>query len=239
MAVEGIAITSITTHTTCEGAAELINAAFAYADNCKLGCVLIAAGRTWEGIVGPGEPSGTPGVLRHRGGFGTFDGIEPDQRVDFVYFTEVPRPRGCSAQAVQALADDVLIPYAKRHYPRYYRGTGEGEIEWQARVPICRDLDSDGDRELIVRLICCTGGSLSPWAIFTHDASGQWRLAYAQIRDTVFRLSVRRRVVRTRLPAPYEGGCTRYVRYREVRWTGFRYRSRLTPRSRVQRARGC
>jgi hypothetical protein len=85
--VEGIAITSISTDASCEGASEVINAAFAYAHNCKLGCVLEAAGRTWEGIIGS-ELSRTPGVRRHRGGFGTFDGLEPSQQVDFVYFTK-------------------------------------------------------------------------------------------------------------------------------------------------------
>ena len=61
----------------------------AYAHNCKLGCVLEAAGRTWEGIIdSKGELSRSPGVRRHRGGFGTFDGLEPSQRVDFVYFTK-------------------------------------------------------------------------------------------------------------------------------------------------------
>jgi hypothetical protein len=87
--VEGIAITSIRTDASCAGASELIDAAFAYAHNCRGGCVLEAAGRTWEGIIDSiGELSRTPGVRRHTGGFGTFDGLEPDQRVDFVYFTK-------------------------------------------------------------------------------------------------------------------------------------------------------
>jgi hypothetical protein len=87
--VEGIAITSIKTDASCEGASEVINAAFAYAHNCRGGCLLEAAGRTWEGIIdSKGELSRTPGVRRHRGGFGTFDGLEPAQRVDFVYFTK-------------------------------------------------------------------------------------------------------------------------------------------------------
>jgi hypothetical protein len=145
-----------------------------------------------------------------------------------------PRPKGCSARAVQSMADEFLLPYAKKHYPRYYADIAG----WTPRAPLCRDLDGDADREMIVRLLCCTGGSLSPWAIFTHDASGQWRMAYAQVRDTVFRLSIRRSVVRTMLPAPYEGACTRFVRYREVQWSGSRYRSRLTRRSRLRRA-GC
>jgi hypothetical protein len=88
---------------------------------------------------------------------------------------------------------------------------------------------------MIVRLGCCTGSSLSPWAIFKHDSARKWRMAYVQVCDTVFRLSVRHRVVRTMVPAPYDGACTRYVRYREVRWTGSRFRSHLTRRSRVRR----
>ena len=148
-----------------------------------------------------------------------FDSVEP------------PRPTGCSPQAAAAMGDDLLLPYARKRHPSYFRDvTG-----WQPAGPVCRDLDGDGDREMIVRLLCCTGGSISPWAIFTHDASGQWRMVYAQVRNTVFRLSVRGRVVRTMLPAPYEGACTRYVRYREVRWSGSRFRSRVTQRSRVPR----
>jgi hypothetical protein len=67
--VEGIAITSITTHASCEGASEVINAAFAYVHKCKFGCLLEAAGRTWEGIMdSKGELSRTPacGVTRAR-----------------------------------------------------------------------------------------------------------------------------------------------------------------------------
>ena len=152
-----------------------------------------------------------------------FDSVEPPPP---------PRPSSCSRKAAAVMANDVLLPYAEKRYPRYYKGV----TEWEPSGPICRDLDGDGDREMIVRLLCCTGGSLSPWAIFKHDPSRQWRMAYAQIRDTVFRLSVRRRVVRTMLPAPYEGGCTRYVRYREVRSSSSRFRSRLTRRSRLRRA---
>ncbi|HUR87043.1 MAG TPA: hypothetical protein VMY78_17060 [Solirubrobacteraceae bacterium] len=128
------------------------------------------------------------------------------------------------------MADDFLLPYANERYPAYY----DGIVGWTPDPPRCRDLDGDGDREMIVRLQCCTGGSLRPWAIFRHDAAGQWRMAYAQIRDTVFQLRFRGRVVRTTLPAPYEGACTRFVRYREVRWNGSRFRSRLTRRSRVK-----
>jgi hypothetical protein len=58
---------------------------------------------------------------------------------------------------------------------------------------------------MIVRLICCTGGSVSPWAIFKHDRSGEWHMDLLAVRDIVFRLRVVGRRVRTTLPAPYEG----------------------------------
>lgn len=141
-----------------------------------------------------------------------------------------PYPRGCSDQAAEAVAYDFLLPYAKRRYPRYYRGVAE----WAVRGPLCRDLTGDGDREMIVRLLCCTGGSLTPWAIFKHDAAGEWRMAYVQVKDTVFQLGLRGRRVRTMLPFPYEGGCTNRVRYRLVWWSGSRFRSRLTRRHRLR-----
>jgi hypothetical protein len=70
-------------------------------------------------------------------------------------------------------------------------------------------------------------------AIFKHDENGQWRMAYADVKHTVWRLKVRRCVVRAMMPTPYEGACTRYVRYREVRWRGGQFRSKVTRRSRV------
>jgi hypothetical protein len=140
-----------------------------------------------------------------------------------------PPPKTCRPGAADVMGNDVLIPYAEKHYRRYYRGI----TEWSRRGPVCRDLDRDGDAEMIVRMQCCTAGSLSPWAVFKHDRSGNWRMVYAQIRDTVWALAVRHRVVRTMVPAPYEGACTRYVRYRLVSSSGGRFRSRLTGRRRI------
>lgn len=151
-----------------------------------------------------------------------FDSVEPPPP---------PAPTGCSTQAAAFVADEFILPFAAEREPRYYRGM-DADI-WQPAGPVCRDLNGDGDREMIVRLQCCTGGSLSPWAIFTHDRAGQWRMAYAQAGDTVFRLSIRGRTVHTMLPAPYEGACTRRVRYRNVRWTGSRFASTLTRRVRA------
>lgn len=81
------------------------------------------------------------------------------------YFESVAPPpppllTGCSVKAVDAMADNFLIPYAKERYPSYYEDIA-GAVDWTRLAPVCRDLDGDGDRELIVRLVCCTGGSLS------------------------------------------------------------------------------
>jgi hypothetical protein len=35
------------------------------------------------------------------------------------------------------------------------------------------------------------------------------------------------------MPAPYEGACTRFVRYRLVRWAGSRFTSKVTKRKRL------
>jgi hypothetical protein len=165
------------------------------------------------------------------------------ERCDYVrtwgrtaYFESVeppppPYPTGCSRQAAEAVAQDFILPYARRRYPRYYRGLSADL--WGVHGPLCVDLTRDGDREMIVRLNCCTGGSLSPWAIFKHDASGEWRMAYVQVKDTVFRLQLLGRRVRTMMPFPYEGACTNRVRYRIVSWRGSRFRSRLTRRHRL------
>jgi hypothetical protein len=148
-----------------------------------------------------------------------FDSVEPPPP---------PPPTGCTRRAARYFAENALLPRAVRKYPRFFRGiTG-----WTRRLR-CHDLTGDGDPEMIIRLLCCTGGSPTPWAIFKHDPAGQWRMAYARLRDTVFQLRIRRRKVRTMLPAPYEGACTRYVRFRVVRWTGTRFRGRLTRRVRV------
>jgi hypothetical protein len=146
-----------------------------------------------------------------------------------------PPPTGCTLEAAEYYAHERLLPYAHKHYRRYYRGIDD-DIWHVARI--CRDLDRDGEREMIVPLTCCTGGSLSPWAIFKHDDAGQWRMAYASVKNTVFRLRVRGRVVRAMMPAPYEGACTRYVRFRVVRWRGSRFHSRVTKRSRLHNS-GC
>jgi hypothetical protein len=137
-------------------------------------------------------------------------------------------PTGCNPRAASYFAKHALLPFAHRQYPRYYSNVDDRA--WFRDPMICRDLTRDGHVEMIVGLHCCTGGSLSPWAIFKHDRSGQWRRAYARVRDTVFQLRVRHRVVRTTIPAPYEGACTRHVRYRLTRWNGRRFRTHTTGR---------
>jgi hypothetical protein len=154
-----------------------------------------------------------------------------------VYFDSVappppPPPTGCSARAADYVAYELLLPYAHKHYRRYYNMVGDDA--WGQPKRICRDLNGDGNKDMIVRLLCCTGGSLTPWAIFTHDQAGQWQMKYAQVRDDVFQMRLRGRTIRTMLPFPYEGACTDKVRYREVRWNGNRFRSKLTGRRHIK-----
>lgn len=151
-----------------------------------------------------------------------FDSVEPPPP---------PPPNRCTDEAAEYMAHDRLLPYAKEHYRRYYRGI---EDDWWGVTRFCRDLDRDGDREMIVYLQCCTGGSISPWAIFKHDEAGQWRMRFASVKKTVFRIRFRGRTVRAMMPAPYEGACTRFVRYREVRWRGQRFHAKVTKRQRVR-----
>jgi hypothetical protein len=132
-------------------------------------------------------------------------------------------------QPAASVAADTLLPYAHRHHPSFF-GRIVSDDMWGRGTLLCRDLTGDGHAEMIVRLVCCTGGSPSPWAIFEHDRAGDWRMRYARDIETVFRLGVRGRDVRAMMPAPYEGACTRWVRFRVVRWDGSRFRSRITHR---------
>jgi hypothetical protein len=146
--------------------------------------------------------------------------------------------QGCTTAAAHDAATAQLLPYADRHAPRFFgQYGGAAKLGYQRGTLLCRDMTGDGDREMIVRLLCRTGGSPSPWAIFRHDANGAWRLAYARAVDTVFRLGVSGRAVRAMMPAPYEGACTRFVRFRVVRWSGTRFRSQIAARRRI--SNGC
>jgi len=150
-----------------------------------------------------------------------FDSVEPPAP---------PPPTGCTSRAAEYYTLKRLLPYAHRRDPEFYKNLDDDA--W-SRVHKCSDLNGDGDREMLVRLPGGTGGATSPWAIFKHDDAGQWRMAYADVGQTVWELKVRRGVVRAMMPAPYEGSCTRYVRYREVRWRRGRFHSHVTKRARV------
>jgi hypothetical protein len=141
----------------------------------------------------------------------------------------------CNPQMANAAAHGQLLPYAERAAPDFFVDTYGGieTLHYGRRTLLCRDLTGDGQREMVVRMICCTGGSPTPWGIFMRDDAGTWRLRYARALDTVFRLRVRNRSVRAMMPAPYEGACTRYVRFRVVRWSGARFRSQLTSRHKL------
>ena len=187
------------------------------------------AGQDWRCVVGRGEGE---------------DGDHDDFGFWFAGFAPPPGPlppypSGCSRQAAEALTYDVLLPYAERRRPSYYRRITSRD-SWFIRPPLCRDLTGDGERELIVKLSCCTASALSPWAIFMHDDIGAWHMVYARVDDIVFRLSVRGRRVRAQMPAPYHGGCTESFRFRVVRWAGSRFVSRVSRRRRLGNPnRGC
>lgn len=138
----------------------------------------------------------------------------------------------CSSAQADAAARTQLLPYADAHdHGIYNQFGGTAKMGYERGLLKCRDLTGDGTKEMVVHMQCCTGGSPSPWGIFKLDASGAWTLAYARAVDTVFRLQFRGREVRAKQPAPYEGACTRFVRYRVVSWAGSRFHSRLTHRT--------
>jgi len=154
----------------------------------------------------------------------------PTAYFDSVAPPEPPPPTRCTTAAAEYMASDRLLPYAHAHKRAWYKGLDDDDFSVNR---ICRDLNQDGDREMIVHMQCCTGGALNPWAIFKHDANGQWGMRYADIKHTVFKIAVRGRTVRAMMPSPYNGACTDSVRYREVRWRGSRFQSHVTRRHRI------
>lgn len=146
-----------------------------------------------------------------------------------------PIPSECGDAAASA-ATDYLLDYAAEVYPSFYEGGSP--VEW-FYDPTCRDLTGDGDPELILILRCCTGGSLTPWAIFKHDAAGQWVRVYARVRDNTHYFRVQGSGVITKVPARYEGACTHIYRTRVVRWNGAAFAGKLGSARRERRSRGC
>lgn len=169
---------------------------------------------------------------------GSAGGIDTDRldEVDAFYlrgWAPDERPQGCTREQAVVAGDELLLPYAGNVYPRYYSGiTG-----WALGHFQCVDVTGDGRREMIVELRCCTGGSLSPWAIFRSNANGRWRMAYAQVRDNNRGIRRTGRTVKARIVARYEGACTSVFRDRVVRWNGSRFTSRVSRAYR--RGRGC
>src|SRR3712207_3522323 len=103
----------------------------------------------------------------------------------------------CTRAAADQAARTQLLPYADPHDEGFFdEFGGVEELGYAVGSKTCRDLTDDGEREMIVHLQCCTGGSPSPWGIFTREPSGAWKLAYARAVDTVFRLQFRDRAVR-------------------------------------------
>jgi hypothetical protein len=46
---------------------------------------------------------------------------DPTAYFDTVAPPPPPRPKACSTQAADVMADDFIVPYAKKHYPGYYK----------------------------------------------------------------------------------------------------------------------
>jgi hypothetical protein len=143
---------------------------------------------------------------------------------------------GCTRRVADGLGRHVLIPYAQRHDHRDYHYLGRWFL---GQKVFCTDLNGDGDPEMVFQMQCCTGGSISPWAIFTHGASGRWHMAWSEIHETTFALERHRDVMHGVTPDPYAGVCTRYLRDRVVLWRHGQFRSHLGRRYRQHLGSGC
>lgn len=140
-----------------------------------------------EGTCPAGDPyyGECPNRAFRYGPTAHFDSVEPPPP---------PYPSDWPARAAKVLKTDVILPGARDRRPSYYDGVKDSW--WGVTTVLCRDLTGNEREEMIVQLSCCTGGSLSPWAIFTHDATRNWRLAYLRVSETTWRLVVRGTKVR-------------------------------------------
>lgn len=137
----------------------------------------------------------------------------------------------CNRRAAVLSPKAQLLAYADEHSDFYGDYGGARNLHYVVGQVRCANLDGIAGNEMIVQLLCCTGGSPTPWGIFTRDPAGAWRLQYARPADNVWKISVEDKTVAARQPAVYEGACTDHFKDREVRYDRARnaYRSKLTP----------
>jgi hypothetical protein len=137
----------------------------------------------------------------------------------------------CNRRAAVLSPKSQLLAYADAHSDFYDDFGGARKLHYGVGPVKCADLDGTTGTEMIVQLLCCTGGSPTPWGIFARDAAGAWQLQYARPGDNVWKISVQDKTVVARQPATYEGACTDHFKDREVRYDSARhaYRSKLTP----------
>jgi hypothetical protein len=136
----------------------------------------------------------------------------------------------CNRRAAVLSPKSQLLAYADAHSDFYADFGGARKLGFVVGPVKCANLDGIVGNEMIVQLLCCTGGSPTPWGIFTRNAAGAWTLQYARPADNVWKISVDGKTVAARQPAVYEGACTDHFKDREVRYDSARhaYRSKLT-----------
>ena len=136
----------------------------------------------------------------------------------------------CNHRAAVLSPKSQLLAYADAHSDVYKDFGGAGKLHFFTGPVKCANLDGSAGNEMIVQLLCCTGGSPTPWGIFARDAAGAWQLQYARPADNVWKIAVQDTTVVARQPAVYEGACTEHFKDREVRYDRARhgYRSKLT-----------
>lgn len=172
----------------------------------------VIADREYDGHLGQCPFDGQPRV--------------PSSIAEDFALCSTPVTCGHRGETIGWVREDLIATYAASAYPRYYAGE-YAPTEWELGHMMCADLTGDGDREMVARFICCTGGALTPWGIYKHDNRGRWTRAYAQVRDNVYPFERRGRTIWTRRVYRYEGAFTHLVQNRVVRWERGRFRSSL------------
>lgn len=88
----------------------------------------------------------------------------------------------------------------------------------------CRDFTGDDIEEMMVQLACCTGGSSSPWAIFSPGSHG-WELSFYRANIQA-KLTVQGDAIVEKTPAYAAGDptcCPTTFRFGRVTWDGSKF----------------
>jgi hypothetical protein len=115
---------------------------------------------------------------------------------------------------------------ADRTLRRVFSGTRPSTAYRRPTTSLCADFDGDGHTDRAVHYQCCTVSSPAPWLVLRRTGS-TWRIAFARLHDTTFKLEARGTDLVTTEPkyaSTDANCCPSRLRIGTLRWTGTAFR---------------